>query len=66
MTEHLGGDVEEGERLPRNRFVTEAAVKMIAAWLREKQKGDFDRLLNDGSFVRLAANARQKCPRTST
>ena len=37
------------------QFVTEAAVKMIAAWLRENQSGDYDRLLKDDGFVRLTS-----------
>jgi hypothetical protein len=56
VTEHLNGDVEEGEPLPRNRFVTEAAIKMIAAWLREKRDDgyDYERFLKDG-LARLVA-----------
>lgn len=55
VTEHLEDDGKEHEPLPHNRFVTEAVIKMIATWLREKQKGDYDRLLRDDSFARLAA-----------
>jgi hypothetical protein len=54
VTEHLEDDtVYEGRTA--NQFVTEAAVKMIAAWLRERQKNDFERLLRDESFARLAS-----------
>ena len=54
VTEHLEDDVDY-EVLAHKQFVTEAAVKMIAAWLREKQKGDYERLLKDDSFARLAS-----------
>jgi hypothetical protein len=55
VTEHFEDNAVEHELLARNRFVTEATVKMIAAWLREKQNGDYERLLKDGSFARLAS-----------
>ena len=54
VTEHLEDDVEY-EVLQHRQFVTEAAVQMIAAWLREKQSGDYDRLLKDDGFVRLTS-----------
>jgi hypothetical protein len=37
----------------QNKYVTKASVKMIAAWLREKQQGKYIRLLNDGVFKQL-------------
>lgn len=55
VTEHLGDGGIEHELLPRNQSVTEAAVKMIAVWLREKQRGDYDRLLKNDGFAQLAA-----------
>ncbi len=37
----------------QNEYITEDSVKMIAAWLREKQQGKYIRLLNDGVFKQL-------------
>jgi hypothetical protein len=54
VTELLEDDVEY-EVLTHTRFMTEATVKMIAAWLREKQKGDYERLLKDDGFARLSS-----------
>ena len=53
VTERL---VEEPEFaiLPNRQFVTEASIKMIAAWLREKRRNDYDRLLKEDVFARLA------------
>jgi hypothetical protein len=37
----------------QNEYITEDSVKMIAAWLREKQQEKYIRLLNDGVFKQL-------------
>ena len=37
----------------QNEYITEDSVKMISAWLREKQQGKYIRLLNDGVFKQL-------------
>jgi hypothetical protein len=50
----LRGDAEY-EILPVNRFVTPAAVKMIAAWLREKLESDYKRLFDQGVLAKLGS-----------
>lgn len=52
VTEHLEEDVD-CEFLNDTRLVTDSAVKMIAAWLREKRREEYDRLLEDGIFLQL-------------
>jgi len=46
-----------------NQFVTDAAVKMMTAWLRENRKGEYERLLDEGVFHQLLdlreANAQE-------
>lgn len=37
----------------QNEYITEASVKMIAAWLREKQKEKYRQLFDDGVFEQL-------------
>jgi hypothetical protein len=54
VTEHLGQGITV-DILESKRFVTNAAVKMIAAWLREKRKDDYERLLKQDAFSHLAS-----------
>jgi len=52
VTEQLEDDVDfEPEMV--NKFATESAVKMIAAWLREKRRNDYEVLFKDGIFQQL-------------
>lgn len=41
------------EYLGKNTFVTVSAVQMVAAWLREKRRADYDRLLSEKVFQQL-------------
>lgn len=54
MTENLQEEVEY-EIFPDRQFVTDASLKMIAAWLREKRPDDYERLLRGGTFDKLAS-----------
>jgi hypothetical protein len=54
VSEHLGQDIEFEVRACK-QFVTDAAVKMITSWLREKRKDDYERLLNTDAFSHLAS-----------
>ena len=42
-------ETKDGKR----SHLTDDAVKMIAAWLREKRREDYDRLLESGAFAKL-------------
>ncbi|MEA2103373.1 MAG: hypothetical protein U9P79_01855 [Candidatus Cloacimonadota bacterium] len=37
----------------QNKYITKSSVLMIATWLKEKRKNDYDRLLEDGKFDNL-------------
>lgn len=52
VTMELTNDVDYDTN-DQNEYITEDSVKMIAAWLREKQQGKYIRLLNDGVFKQL-------------
>jgi len=61
VTEHLQ-EVSQLEYAATTRFLTEAAVKMIAAWLRERRKNDYERLLDSGALKQLATLREAKTP----
>jgi len=37
----------------KNRYVTESAIKMIASWLKENRRSEYEALLKDGRFNQL-------------
>jgi hypothetical protein len=41
------------EFVEKNRYVTESVIKMIAAWLKEKNRNESDRFLETGVFKEL-------------
>lgn len=56
LSESVTEDLKEcasSNLLEKNRFVTIAAVRMIAVWLREKKRADYDRLLAHDVFRQL-------------
>ncbi|OKY73974.1 MAG: hypothetical protein BM485_16095 [Desulfobulbaceae bacterium DB1] len=46
-------ECDNPEYLGENIFVTVSAVQMIAAWLREKRRADYDRLFSEKIFQQL-------------
>lgn len=52
VTEHLEEDVDV-DFLENTILVTDSTVKMIAAWLREKRRDEYERLLEDSIFSKL-------------
>lgn len=52
VTEHLEKDVEY-QKVSSRRFMTDSAIKMIVAWLREKRKPDYEQLRDRGDFAQL-------------
>lgn len=56
LSESVTEFLEQGlsySSLEVNQFMTAAAVKMIAAWLRENNKGEYERLFAEGVFHQL-------------
>lgn len=61
VTEHLEDEVAS-ETQPSNRFVTEATIKLIAAWLREKPKPNYRTLQEQGVFAQLVSLRETRVP----
>lgn len=59
VSEFLADNLEELSA-EQSSLVTPSVVKMIAAWLREKRSGDYEKLLSQGIFVELARLSESK------
>ncbi len=53
VSEYLVGRPPNATQNGKRSHLTDDAVKMIAAWLREKRREDYDRLLESGAFAKL-------------
>ncbi len=53
VSEHLADSLDDFP-VEQSSLVTPSVVKMVAAWLREKRSGTYEKLLSSGAFKELA------------